>query len=176
MKSTKQKIIALTSASLLLAACGGGGGAGAPASNTSTATPNQAQQDFTPDASKLLADASDSSELYVESDFRFLGMRTTTLDISAVTDQGETITGARVSVYGLDGEIVEWNDELLDQSALIASGVIDTNGSFERLIELPQRMQTLLIEVNYPGIQNKALVAVGNDSTRYLFQALPETI
>lgn len=188
------------SISSLLVACGGGGGsadgsaATAPNSAPVTSSPTLSQSNYEPDASKLLSEAEDSSELYVEQDFRFNSQQQTQLSVMIKNEQGEAQAFKRVAVYALDTKALaeldteanaelsqvpsqalaqrQWQDEWMQHADLISSGTSNRQGIFERALQLSTGQLSLLVEVSAVGIENKQIVAVEGPHTPISFGAL----
>lgn len=158
-------IITLSSA---LIACGGGGGSASTEPGTQTVAN---ATDYSPDNARLLATAEGSNELYVDEQFRFDHRVTTSLMVSAMDESGTPIANTRLSVYRLMSDLEEWNDENLDEIEMIAVGVTDANGHFQRTLELVNYDQKLLLELNTTRLENKALISVSPNETTYTFTA-----
>ncbi len=156
----------------ILVGCGGGGGAAGSESGAQTPT-NTATEvvDYSPDSSKLISAAEGSRELYVDEQFRFDHRVTTTLFVTAAEADGTPISNTRLSVYRVMTELEEWSDEYLDEAEKIAVGMTNDDGHFERTLELVDFNQKLLLELNTTRLENKALVSVSPNQTRYDFEA-----
>jgi hypothetical protein len=157
----------ITALASVLIGCSGGG-SDSSASNAQTPV-NVA--DYSPDNARLSAQAEGSSDLYVDEQFKFDHRVTTTLIVSAADENGAPITNARLSVYRVMTDLEEWSDEHLDEIEKIAVGVTDTNGYFQRTLELINLDQKLLLELNTTRLENKALISVSPNETRYAFEA-----
>jgi hypothetical protein len=68
-------------------------------------------------------------------------------------------------------DLDEWSDEHLNEIEKIAVGVTDANGYFQRTLELINLDQKLLLELNTTRLENKALVSISPNETRYAFEA-----
>jgi len=148
-----------------LLACSSGGGNETPSSSTPSTS------SYTPSAERLLEEATNSNELYVEADFRFDQNQTTQLNILATDDTGEPLPYTRLNIYLIDTslmeeELTEWSDDHANKAHLISGGLSNSQGELIRLIELPKSNQTtpvLLIEVNALGFENKTLVPIKSE-------------
>jgi len=150
-----------------LLACSSGGGNETPSSS------NPSTNSYSPNAERLLEEATNSNELYVEADFRFDQNQTTRLSILATDDTGKPLPYTRLNIYLIDtsqmeGKITEWSDTNASKAHLISGGLTNNQGEFIRVIELPASDQTtpvLLIEVNAMGFENKTLVPITSEHT-----------
>ncbi len=146
-------IINIATFALALIACSGGGTglmvAGAPALSSPE------QPDYSPDASRQLSAAADSTELYVEQDFSFVGLQTVHLDAQLPAES------SRTAVRIFDGTTLmqDWSDADLANIDLLFRGFSDVNGRLQIHLEIPVTVQRLLIEANATGFENKVLVA-----------------
>jgi len=162
------------SAFTLLACSGGGGG------NETTYSNTPSTSSYTPNADRLLKEASNSNELYVEADFQFDQNQTTQLSILANDDTGQPLPYTRLNIYLIDTSqieeaLIEWSDIHSNKAHLISGGLTNRQGEFTRLIELPKSDQTtpvLLIEVNAMVFENKTLVPIKNEHTEITLGAV----
>jgi|GEM_PF-1336269 len=159
--------IMMSLSAFTLLACSSGGGNETPASSTPNTTT------YTPNAERLLEEATNSYELYVEADFRFDHSHTTQIRILATNDTGQPLPYTRLNIYRIETSLIdetltEWSDTYANKAHLIAGGLSNVKGEFIRLIEFPESDQTtplLLIEVNAMGFENKAIVAIESERT-----------
>ncbi|MCG8669721.1 MAG: hypothetical protein MI867_09950 [Pseudomonadales bacterium] len=176
----------LAIATSLLIACGGGGGGSSDSkssSNNNTGTvdveqpstdlvptdANNGDDSFAPDGERMLVEAENSSELYVEPNFGFQFSRLVEVEVSAKDMDGSDLADAVVLVYSISKEVEEWSDELLDEASLVARGITDVNGDFTRTVNLFKNDQQLLLVIDVVGIENKVIVEVDGDSISYGF-------
>lgn len=156
----------VTALASILIGCGGGSD-----SSVSNAQTPVNVADYSPDNARLSAQAEGSSELYVDQQFKFDHRVTTALIVSAADEDGAPITNARLSVYRVMTDLDEWSDEHLNEIEKIAVGLTDANGYFQRTLELINLDQKLLLELNTTRLENKALVSISPNETRYAFEA-----
>lgn len=182
-KFTK-KTLCVCALSTVLVACGGGGGGGgsssdssnssasngADTSTTSSVVDTTSPVDYSPSADRKLADADSSSELYVEQDFNFSFSETVSVSVSALSMEGDALSDAVLSIYCIPDDVDEWTDELLNDASLIAKGRTDSNGDFNRDVEMFGQSDKLLLVLDAVGIENKHVVDVTNNSVESTFQ------
>ena len=144
----------------------------------SSSTPNTSS--YTPNAERLLEEATNSNELYVEADFRFDQNQVTQLNILSTDSDGQPIPYTRLNIYLIDTNqmeeaLTEWSDTYASRAHLIAGGLSNNQGEFTRVIEFPKSTQTtplLLIEINAMGFENKVLVPVESERTSVTLGAI----
>lgn len=169
------KNIVLVSAMISLTACGGGGGGGdeggdaGGAGGTSSGDVGSIVKDYSPDSDKIESAAGNSEELYVEEGFMFRYSNAVRLSVSALDLEGDPKEEAILSVYSVSSDIEEWTDDLMEDAALIAKGRTDSQGRFERTLELYRADTQLLLVLNTIGIENKVLVPVLSDAVKFDF-------
>ena len=160
--------IMLSLSAFTLVACSSGGGGSETSTSSIPSTSN-----YIPNAERLLEEATNSNELYVEPDFRFDQTNTTQLNITATDDTGQALPYTRINIYIIDTSqmaepLTEWSDEYTSKAHLIAGGQSNREGEFVRVIEFPTSQSStplLLIEVNAIGFENKAIVPVQSERT-----------
>jgi len=167
--------------SAALIACGGGGGGGSDEGSEQPPTSSsEATESYQPNSERLLEEATNSEELYVEENFKFDHTTFTQLNVSLVNSDAVELSYTRLNIYLLDTSEessvpTEWSDDLLDKAHLISGGLSNEAGEFTRIIEFPkthQRKVMLLIEVNAIGFENKALVTVTGEQTNITLGAI----
>lgn len=163
------KVAIITFSSLCLLACGGGSGSPSSLDNKATSSISS----FPPDSEKLMTNAGESNDLYIEEDFNFTHLKQTQLTVQISNEMGEAVPFARTNVYLLDQDTINasqsiWKDEMSDKAQLIAQGQTNAQGEFIRNIEFPAVTNTaphLLIEVNILGIENKSMISIEREQT-----------
>jgi len=140
-------------------------------SNEAPPTSKSSTSSYTPNAERLLEEATNSDELYVEADFRFDQIQSTQLSILATDSEGLSLPFTRLNIYLIDTSkmdvaLTEWSDTHANKAHLIAGGLSNSQGEFIRIIELPKtepNTRMLLIEVNAMGFENKVLVPIESE-------------
>lgn len=149
-------------------------------SNEAPPTSKSSTSSYTPNAERLLEEATNSDELYVEADFRFDQNQVTQLNILSTDSDGQPIPYTRLNIYLIDTNqmeeaLTEWSDTYASRAHLIAGGLSNNQGEFTRVIEFPKSTQTtplLLIEINAMGFENKVLVPVESERTSVTLGAI----
>ncbi len=171
---TNLRYVVMGLSAFTLLACSGGSGNKTPSSSLPSTT------SYPPSAERLLEEATNSNDLYVEADFSFDQLQATQLSILAMGSDGQPIPYTRLNIYLIDTselerELTEWSDAHADKAHLIAGGLSNIEGEFIRIIEFPKSSQsnpTLLVEVNAIGFENKALVPVESKYTAITLGAI----
>ncbi len=140
----------LCTASLLgLIACSSGG---SDRNDLPTSAPQS--RDYSPDASRQLQTASDSTKLYVEQDFSFHLFKRISLEVVA----RDIATATAVNIYDFTSLPPGSSETDTLQPALVMQGFTDQSGYFQQTIEVPTASERLLVELNAKGFENRAWV------------------
>ncbi|MBQ4814404.1 hypothetical protein A7985_22015 [Pseudoalteromonas luteoviolacea] len=155
---------------------GGGGGDSAPSNTTGQTTTQQAtpadttsqtqttsdsaatsdsnsdaampELNYEPEAELLQTTATDSTDLYVEPDFKFRTSDDISLELDGQDVFGESLAGRAIKVYSFSMEVPSVEDELMGNKQLIATLRFNAAGQLQHTLTVPQTTQTMLIRVD----------------------------
>ncbi len=178
MKSNKLQysindILLLTFVLLVLTAVAGCGGSGGgsdevttqPETTTNNDSGTSAEEeedaaDYTPDESKLDADAESSSDLYVEPEFQFDTYKTLTVDLLISNIEGAPMANTMVFISAVPADVTELDAPELADKSLLTVAKTDSSGVIYRQLEVSQTLSKVLIEVSAIGVENERLIDV----------------
>ena len=120
---------------------------------------------YPPETDKLTTKAESSNDLYVEPGFKFENIQQTFLKLSIADSGGEPLSHAAFKIYTVPKSIDSWLDEYFPDAQLLANGITNTLGQFNRTLDLTISTQQLLIVFNELGFENKILLTIENNST-----------
>lgn len=124
-----------------------------------TVSPTNLTQ-YNPDPTLLNSEAKESSELYVDQNFRFEQIKLLTLDISAFSADGSVLSNRLIKIRAVPDGVVSWDDPELTNSELIFLGRTDNVGTLKKSIETTYNLKNVLVEISAIGIENRVLVAL----------------
>ena len=129
---------------LQLAACGGGGGGANPATPI-TINAEDSNSQYVPDESALSTKAATSDQLYVDPGFTFDTYKTISVDIAAIDSRGRPLANTLLFVSAIDSEITVYDDERLQQKALLTVTKTNADGRAQALIEAASSVSKVLL-------------------------------
>lgn len=159
---------------LILFGCGGGGSGGetqeSPTPPTLVVT-EVSSTDYTPDPAKLTSAGSSSTELFVEPNFTFNSFKNVVFDLSVIDFNKQPLSDLMLSIFVIDNEITAHDDPRLQGKSLFAKVKTNNNGQGYLTLEMPVKVNNVLIELSAVGIENAVIISLDeSNNITYHFQ------
>jgi hypothetical protein len=126
--------------------------------------------DFRPDETKLMSDAEDSSQLYVDQSFKFTSTTPVTFTFKASDSLGAVMAGKRLRIYLIADGIDAWEDSQEAEKSLLHTGRTNVNGEHNVSLDLPHGHQNFLVELAVVGIENRVVLKADEAVVSYHFR------
>ncbi|GLS24788.1 hypothetical protein [Marinibactrum halimedae] len=121
---------------------------------------DEAEVDYTPNEDLMISDADNSSELYVENTFSFSASTLVDIQITGNYTNGDAIANSLVRVYKVDDSVEELTEESAYEKSLLLVGMTDSSGALNQLVEWPNNLKKVIVEIEAVGVENEALLSV----------------
>lgn len=164
---TNWKNLTFISIAAALTACGGGStndNSTASVPDTDYITPS-----YEPETNRLYTEASSSDELYVEPNFAFDLANTVNFYFTVHDATDLPITDTLIKVYAVPSTTENWDELAPIDKQLLFIGKTDSNGVFNRKMEMSPANSKILAVVATLGIDNTTLLNVDSNDVSHHF-------